>query len=59
MATVRITPISTDDIEHFFTIHSEADNLAKGYTFDTKIEAYRARKKAINTFKDSGYSVLQ
>ena len=58
MATVRITPIATDNIEYHFTIYSEADNLAKGYDFDTKIEAHRARKKAVDTFKESGYSVL-
>jgi hypothetical protein len=58
MATVRITPISSDGIEHFFTIHSEKDNLAKGYDFDTKVEAVRSRKTAVDLFKSNGYAVL-
>ncbi len=58
MATVRVTPVLTDDIEYRFTIHSDSENIAKGYTYDTKIEAHRARKKAVDIFKEQGYIVL-
>jgi hypothetical protein len=58
MATVRITPIANNDLDYQFTIYSEADHYAKSYEFDTKIEAVRERKKAVDLFKQSGYSVL-
>ncbi|MEE8289771.1 MAG: hypothetical protein V3R25_10205 [Nitrosomonadaceae bacterium] len=56
---VKVTPLATDDIEYRFTIHSEQDDMAKGYAYDTKTECVRARAKAIKLFKDSGYLVLQ
>ncbi len=56
---IKVTPLATDNVEYHFTIHSEQDDIAKGYTYDTKIEGVRARAKAIKLFEDSGYLILQ
>lgn len=56
---VRITPLTTNGVDHQFAIASNAAGMAKTYDYDTRTEALRARGKAIKRFKDAGFLILQ
>ena len=58
---VKITPVQmgAEDLDYKFVIFSSKDKLGKGYGYDTKSEATRARAKAVKLFKANDYIIIQ